>query len=115
MITINLSEKQAREILDTIGDQLHIKGAAAELLNQIEKQLTPVSTNQAEFAAWKSERILPNIIKAWKRKHKKQVNVEELFTDKLSPAKVAQYQLRYMESVCNQVLGLDIKMVKGDK
>lgn len=114
MITINLSEKQAREILDTIGEQLNVKGAAAELLNQIDKQLTPVSTNQAEFAVWKSERILPNIIKEWKRKHKKQVNVEELFTDELSPSKVAKYQLRYIESVCNQVLGVSFSF-KGYK
>lgn len=85
MITINLSDKQAREILDTIGEQLHVKGAIAEVINQIERQLTPVSTNQAEFAAWKSERILPNISKAWKRKHKKEINVEDLFTDELSP------------------------------
>lgn len=114
MITINLSEKQAREILDTIGEQLHVKGAAAELLNQIDKQLTPVSTNQAEFAAWKSERITPNIIKAWKRKHKKEISVKELFEDELTPAKIAQYQLRYMESVCNQVLGVSFSL-KGDK
>lgn len=94
MITINLSDKQARELLDTIGEQIHVKGAAAELLiNQIERQLTPASTNQAEFAAWKSERILPNIIKAWKRKHKKEINVDDLFSDELSPSKVAQYQL----------------------
>lgn len=91
MITINLSDKQARELLDTIGEQLHVKGAAAELLNQIDRQLTPVPTNQAEFAAWKSERITPNIIKAWKRKHKKEINVEDLFNDELSPSKVAQY------------------------
>lgn len=113
MITINLSDEQAREILDTIGDQLHIKGATAELLNQIERQLTPVSTNQAEFAAWKSERITPNIIKAWKRKHKKEINVEDLFADELSPSKVAQYQLRYMESVCNQILGVNFSFGRG--
>lgn len=113
MITINLSEKQAREILDAIGDQLHVKGATAELLNQIEKQLTPASTSQAEFAAWKSERILPNIIKAWKRKHKKEINVDDLFADELSPSKVAQYQLRYMESVCNQVLNVNFSFGSG--
>lgn len=113
MITINLSDKQAREILDTIGEQLHVKGATAEILNQIERQLTPSSTNQAEFAAWKSERILPNIIKAWKRKHKKEINVEDLFSDELSPSKVAQYQLRYMESVCKQVLGVNFSFGRG--
>ena len=103
MITINLSEKQARELLDSLGDQLHIKGAAAEVLNQIDKQLTPTSTNQAEFASWKSERILPNIIKAWKRKHGKNADI-----DVLSPVSVAQYQLKYMDSVCRQVLGTSI-------
>lgn len=113
MITINLSDKQARELLGTIDEQIHVKGAAAELLNQIERQLTPASTNQAEFAAWKSERILPNIIKAWKRKHKKEINVDDLFSDELSPSKVAQYQLRYMESVCNQVLNVNFSFGSG--
>src|SRR5699024_2470491 len=113
MITMNLSDKQARELKDTIGEQLHAKGAAAELINQIERQLTPASTNQSEFASWKSERILPNIIKAWKRKHKKEINVEDLFTDELSASKVAQYQLRYMESVCNQVLGVNFSFGRG--
>lgn len=113
MITINLSDKQARELLDTIGEHLHVKGATAELLNQIDRKLTPVSTNQAEFAAWKSERITPNIIKAWKRKHKKEINVEDLFNDELSPSKVAQYQLRYMESVCNQVLDVNFSFGGG--
>lgn len=113
MITINLSEKQAREILDAISEQLHVKGATAELLNQIDKQLTPASTSQAEFAAWKSKRITPNIIKAWKRKHKKEVNVSELFEGELSPSKVAQYQLRYMESVCSQVLNVNFSFGRG--
>ncbi|ALT58222.1 hypothetical protein FDG91_gp18 [Escherichia phage JMPW1] len=113
MITINLSDKQAREILDTIGEQLHVKVATAEILNQIERQLTPVSTNQAEFSIWKSERILPNIIKAWKRKNKKEINVDDLFSDELSPSKVAQYQLRYMESVCNQVLNVNFSFGSG--
>ncbi|WET18201.1 hypothetical protein S202_09 [Shigella phage S2_02] len=113
MITINLSDKQARELLGTIGEQLHVKGATAELLNQIDRKLTPVSTNQAEFAAWKSERITPNIIRAWKSKHKKEINVEDLFTDELSPSKVAQYQLRYMESVCNQVLDVNFSFGGG--
>ncbi|ATN94126.1 hypothetical protein HOS16_gp48 [Shigella phage vB_SflS-ISF001] len=113
MITINLSEKQARVLLDVIGDQLHTKGAAAELLNQIEIQLTPVSTKQAEYAAWKSERILPNIIKAWKPKHIKEIKVDDQFTDELSPSKVAQYQLRYMVSVYNQVIGVNYSFGRG--
>lgn len=107
MITINLSDKQAREILDTIGDQLHIKGATSELLNQIERQLTPVSTNQAEFAAWKSERITPNIINAWKRKHKKEINVEDKLTEVLN--NFTQYQIAYMERVTG------FHLISGDK
>lgn len=107
MITINLSDKQAREILDTIGDQLHIKGATSELLNQIERQLTPASTNQSEFAAWKSERILPNIIKAWKRKHKKEINVEDKLTEVLN--NFTQYQIAYMERVTG------FHLISGDK
>lgn len=107
MITINLSDKQAREILDTIGDQLHVKGAAAELLNQIDRKLTPVSTNQAEFAAWKSERITPNIIKACKRKHKKEINVEDKLTEVLN--NFTQYQIEYMERVTG------FHLISGDK
>ncbi|HFQ5757815.1 TPA: hypothetical protein ACHR5Y_004799 [Escherichia coli] len=107
MITINLSDKQAREILDTIGEQLHVKGATAEILNQIERQLTPVSTNQAEFAAWKSERIMPNIIKAWKRKHKKEINVEDKLTEVLN--NFTQYQIAYMERVTG------FHLIIGDK
>lgn len=107
MITINLSDKQARELLDTIGEQLHVKGAAAELLNQIDRQLTPVSTNQAEFAAWKSERITPNIIKAWKRKHKKEINVEDKLTEVLN--NFTQYQIEYMERVTG------FHLISGDK
>lgn len=107
MITINLSDKQAREILDTIGDQLHIKGATAELLNQIERQLTPASTNQSEFAAWKSQRIMPNIIKAWKRKHKKEINVEDKLTEVLN--NFTQYQIAYMERVTG------FHLISGDK
>lgn len=107
MITINLSDKQAREILDTIGDQLHIKGATAELLNQIERQLTPASTNQSEFASWKSERIMPNIIKAWKRKHKKEINVEDKLTEVLN--NFTQYQIAYMERVTG------FHLISGDK
>lgn len=107
MITINLSDKQAREILDTIGEQLHVKGAAAELLNQIERQLTPASTNQSEFATWKSERILPNIIKAWKRKHKKEINVEDKLTEVLN--NFTQYQIEYMERVTG------FHLISGDK
>ncbi|WPJ70009.1 hypothetical protein [Escherichia phage vB_EcoS_ULIM2] len=107
MITINLSDKQAREILDTIGDQLHIKGATSELLNQIERQLTPTSTNQSEFAAWKSERTLPNIIKAWKRKHKKEINVEDKLTEVLN--NFTQYQIAYMERVTG------FHLISGDK
>ncbi|QAX92028.1 hypothetical protein vBSsoS008_021 [Shigella phage vB_SsoS_008] len=104
MITINDSEKPAREMADAIGDQLHVKGLDAELLNQIEKQLTDRSTNCSGVAAWKSERILPNIFKAWKRKHKKEINVDDLLIYELTPSKVAQYQLRYMESFCNSLL-----------
>ena len=107
MITINLSDKQAREILDTIGDQLHIKGATSELLNQIERQLTPVSTNQAEFAAWKSERITPNIIKSWKLKHTKDINVEDKLTEVLN--NFTQYQIAYMERVTG------FHLISGDK
>lgn len=69
MITINLSEKQARELLDTIAIHNEVSGSVAEVADQISRQLMPHSNNKAEFAVWKSERILPNIIEAWKRKH----------------------------------------------
>lgn len=81
MIQINLSEKQARELLACIGDSVRIVGAMAEVVNQIDKQLMPRSTNLAEFAAWKSERITPNLVEAWKRKHEP---AEVTFADEIN-------------------------------
>ena len=88
MITINLSDKEARQFyhfaITVMG--AYDAPAAKAVISSIERQLMPQTENKAELAKWRSEHVLPNIIKAWKRKHKKQVNVEDLFTDELSPA-----------------------------
>lgn len=72
MIQINLSEKQAR---DFHAFAMALMGADKPnpafkaIVDSIEQQLRPRSGNQAEFAVWKSERVLPNLIEAWKRKN----------------------------------------------
>lgn len=70
MIQINLSEKEARELLAFLY-AVNPKAAdvAKAVMTQVERQLMPSSTSQAEIAAWRGERIVPNLIEAWKRKH----------------------------------------------
>lgn len=71
MLQVNLSEKQAREFYDFC---LRVAGVQdnpviREMFSTIERQILPDSTNKAEFAVWRSKRITPAIVEAWKRKN----------------------------------------------
>lgn len=69
MLQVNLSDKQAREFYDFC---LRVAGiqdnpVIREMFRIVENQLLPDSTNKAELAVWRSKRITPAIIEAWKR------------------------------------------------
>lgn len=71
MIQINLSDKQALELMDATGwgNRLpdHIE---KEIFRQIERQVYPAPTQAAELAVWKAESgHLAQIIENWKRKN----------------------------------------------
>lgn len=71
MITINLSEEQARELLKATGwgDTLprHVE---QEIFRQLENKLTPPASEQAEIAAWRAENgHTASVIENWKRKN----------------------------------------------
>ncbi|QVW27719.1 hypothetical protein [Hafnia phage Pocis76] len=58
MVSINLSEKQARELMkmmmwgaDEVNDE-----TACEIIAQIENKLLPRPSEQAELAAWRGEK-----------------------------------------------------------
>lgn len=71
MITINLSEKQARELLNAVGWLEPIPPKIeTELFIQLEQQLTPRSTGAAEWAVWRHENgYTEAAVEAWKRKN----------------------------------------------
>lgn len=71
MITINLSEKQARDLLNCVGwDSKLPEHLTLELFRQLEHKLTPVSTSAAELAVWKHESGLNEMaVEKWKRKN----------------------------------------------
>lgn len=71
MITINLSDEQAKELLHVTGwgDMLprHIE---QEIFRQLEHKLTPASTEAATLAAWRAEvGYTAKAVEEWKRKH----------------------------------------------
>lgn len=78
MITINLSEEQAKSLLMCLGWRMgagsvavvNIKEETAkELFTQLEHKLMPVSTSAAELAVWRHEQGLNEMdIEKWKRK-----------------------------------------------
>ncbi|VUF55249.1 Phage protein [Escherichia phage Stevie_ev116] len=81
MITINLSEEQAKSLLDSFGwrwcddpkyhDNVTIESnVASELFTQLEQQLMPRSTSAAELAVWRHENGLNEMdVEKWKRKN----------------------------------------------
>lgn len=79
MITINLSDKQGRELLNAFGWRWSSGGEAVvnikeevakELFAQLEHKLMPASTSAAELAVWRHENGLNEIdIEKWKRKN----------------------------------------------
>lgn len=78
MITINLSDEQAKELLHATGwgDALprHIE---IELFRQLERQLTPASTEAANLAAWRAEvGYTAKAVEEWKRNNE---TAEETF------------------------------------
>lgn len=54
MITINLSDKQAYQVMRYISG-FGMEGAMGEVADQICRQLTPAPTRAAETAAWRNE------------------------------------------------------------
>lgn len=71
MITINLSEKQARDLLNCVGwDSKLPEHLTLELFRQLEHKLMPVSTGAAELAVWRHESGLTEMeVERWKRKN----------------------------------------------
>ena len=84
MITINLSEEQAKSLLRGIGWRMGSGGEAVvnikeevakELFAQLEHKLMPASTSAAEFAVWRHENGLNEMdVEKWKRKNGKAVD-----------------------------------------
>lgn len=79
MITINLSEEQAKSLLSSLGwrygsgeyDRLVVKSdVAKEVFIQLEHKLMPASTSAAELAVWRHENGLNEMdVEKWKRKN----------------------------------------------
>lgn len=84
MITINLSEEQAKSLLRGMGWRIGSCGEAVvnikeevakELFEQLEHKLMPASTSAAELAVWRHENGLNEMdIEKWKRKNGKAVD-----------------------------------------
>lgn len=80
MITINLSEEQAKSLLDSLGwrwcddpkyhDNVTIESNVASELLLNEHKLMPASTSAAELAVWRHENGLNEMdVEKWKRKN----------------------------------------------
>ena len=71
MITINLSEKQARELLDATGwERMMPKEVQTEIFRQLEHKLIPNSSNSAEIAVFMHEAgYRAKAVEDWKRKN----------------------------------------------
>lgn len=98
MIAINLSEEQAKSLLNSLGwrygsgeyERLDVKSdVAKEVFIQLEQQLMPASTSAAELAVWRHEQGLNEMdIEKWKRKNE---SLGSAFSS-------------YIDSVANQVM-----------
>lgn len=71
MITINLSDEQARELLQATGwGDMMPRHIEQEIFRQLENKLTPKGTEQANLAAWRAEvGYTAKAVEDWKRKH----------------------------------------------
>lgn len=79
MITINLSDEQARKLLESLGWRIDIGNVSAchvdsevakEIFMQLEQKLMPVGTEQANLAAWRAEAgYTAKAVEDWKRKN----------------------------------------------
>ena len=71
MITINLSDEQARELLHATGwGDMMPRHLEIEIFRQLENKLTPPSNEQSAIAAWRAENgYTAEVIESWKRKH----------------------------------------------
>ena len=84
MITINLSEEQAKSLLRGMGWRMGSGGesvvnikeeVARELFAQLEHKLMPASTSAAELAVWRNENGLNEMdVEKWKSKNGKAVD-----------------------------------------
>jgi hypothetical protein len=105
MIQINLSEEQARLMLDAFGwrDGLGEKSkirlneeVAAEVFRQLEHAFDPAGTEQAETAAWFGENgYHARQIEEWKRNNGKEVDTSEL---RIPMDVIRKHQLPYYPS-----------------
>lgn len=90
MIQINLSEEQAKKLLNATGWGEKIpRDVERELFRQLEHKLTPASTEAASLAVWRHEHgYTAGAIKEWKRNNE---TAESAFAN-------------YVDSVSNQVM-----------
>lgn len=98
MIAINLSEEQAKSLLNSMGwrygsgeyERLDVKSdVAKEVFIQLEQQLMPRSTSASELAVWRHEQGLNEMdVEKWMRKNE---SLGSAFSS-------------YIDSVANQVM-----------
>lgn len=79
MITINLSDEQARKLLESLGWRIDICNLSAchvdsevakEMFMQLEQKMMPSGTEQANLAAWRAEvGYTAKAVEDWKRKN----------------------------------------------
>lgn len=79
MITINLSDEQARKLLESLGWRIDIGNISAchidadvvkEMFMQLEQKMMPAGTEQANLAAWRAEvGYTAKAVEDWKRKN----------------------------------------------
>lgn len=79
MITINLSDEQAKSLLNSMGWRFVCgdvscanidEKVASEIFTQLENRLMPPPTEAAEVAVWKHESgVNAKTVEYWKRKH----------------------------------------------
>ena len=86
MITINLSDEQARKLLESLGWRIDIGNisdchidadVAKEMFIQLEQKMMPVGTEQANLTAWHAEAgYTAKAVEEWKRKNELIENFE---------------------------------------
>lgn len=71
MITINLSDEQAKKLTDNyVRGMPNLLDVENEIFTQLEQQLTPRPTSAAELAVWRHENgYIEKDVEQWKRKY----------------------------------------------